>query len=64
MPKRYTADELIKMLKKDGWYLVGTVGSHYQFEHATKEGKISIPYHKGTIHPKVATNIIKDAGLK
>ncbi|MBR1648250.1 MAG: type II toxin-antitoxin system HicA family toxin [Alphaproteobacteria bacterium] len=64
MPVRYTAEKLMKILKKDGWYVVNTEGSHYQFEHETKEGKIAVPYHKGDVHPKVATNILKKAGLK
>ena len=64
MPKRYTADELIKILKKDGWVLVNIAGSHYQFEHPVKKGKVTVPYHKGVIPPGTAGNILKQAGLK
>ncbi len=63
MPKRYTAEELMKMLKKDGWYLVRVKGSHHLFQHPEKPGTIPVPMHKGDVHPKVATNILKEAGL-
>ncbi len=34
--KDYSSREVIKLLKADGWYEVGTVGSHHQFKHPTK----------------------------
>ena len=30
------------MLIKDGWYLVHQVGSHRQFRHPTKKGKVTV----------------------
>jgi len=32
--------DLIKQLKADGWYLVHVVGSHQQFKHPVKLGKV------------------------
>lgn len=32
----------LKMLAKDGWYLVHQVGSHRQFKHPTKKGKVTV----------------------
>ncbi len=64
MPKRYTADELVKILKKDGWYLVSQEGSHMQFKHPEKKGKVTVAFHKGVILPKTAASILKQAGLK
>ena len=34
---------LIKLIKADGWYLVHTVGSHQQYRHPTKPGKVTVP---------------------
>ena len=50
-----TFKELEKILKKDGWYLYDTVGSHFQYKHKDKKGKITIPRHckdikKGTLY--------------
>ncbi len=59
------AKVIIKLLQNDGWYEVSQEGSHKQFEHATKKGKITVPFHgskdipKGTLH-----SILKKAGLK
>ena len=39
--------EVEKMLLADGWYEVKIVGSHHQYKHPTKKGKITIPEHGG-----------------
>jgi predicted RNA binding protein YcfA (HicA-like mRNA interferase family) len=64
MPKRYTAEELIKIVMADGWYEVQSNGGHRQYKHAAKTGRITIPYHRGTIDIKTAKSILKQAGLK
>jgi predicted RNA binding protein YcfA (HicA-like mRNA interferase family) len=38
--------DLIKLIERDGWYLVNIVGSHHQFKHPTKKGKVTIPHPK------------------
>ncbi len=40
MPLKY--GELIKLIEADGWRLKATRGSHRQFVHATKPGKVTI----------------------
>jgi predicted RNA binding protein YcfA (HicA-like mRNA interferase family) len=64
MPKRYTADEVIKIVKQDGWYEITSEGGHKQFKHLTKKGRVTIPYHKGELNPKTVNSILKQAGLK
>lgn len=64
MPIRYTAKELMDMIKKDGWFLVRTKGSHYIFRHNTKEGIVIIPMHKGNVPQGTANSILRQAGLK
>ena len=41
-----TAKEAEKIIKKDGWYLVSIEGSHHQYKHPEKSGKVTIPFHK------------------
>lgn len=61
----YTAKELEKVIQTDGWYLVKQVGSHKQYKHPSKPGKVTIPFHKpDELHPKTASSILKQAGLK
>lgn len=35
-------NDMLIMLKKDGWYLVSTRGSHRQFKHPTKSGRVTV----------------------
>ena len=59
-----TAKEIIKQLKADGWIEYDTRGSHIQFKHPVKPGKVTIPYHSGDIPKGTLNNILKQAGLK
>ena len=34
--------EIIRMLEADGWYLVVTAGSHRQYKHRTKPGRVTV----------------------
>jgi predicted RNA binding protein YcfA (HicA-like mRNA interferase family) len=52
------------MILQDGWYEVKQVGSHHQYKHSTKSGKVTIPEHKGKdINMTVVKSILKQAGL-
>ena len=55
--------EIEKILKDDGWYLKNVKGSHYQYVHPMKPGKISIPNHPGDLDPRTIKSIMKQAGL-
>ena len=56
--------EVDKMLRADGWYEVKKVGSHHQYKHPTKPGKVTVPEHGGKdINFTVAKSILKQAGL-
>lgn len=59
-----TARELLKILKKDGWYESETKGSHIQLIHPTKKGKVTVPYHSGDIPKGTLNNVLKQADLK
>jgi predicted RNA binding protein YcfA (HicA-like mRNA interferase family) len=55
--------EVIKKLKADGWLEVTQAGSHKQFKHATKPGRVTVPAPRrdipiGTLRP------IEKAGIK
>lgn len=59
-----TVREILKILKKDGWIECETRGSHIQFEHPTKKGKVTVPSHSGDIAKGTLNSILKQAGLK
>jgi len=37
--------DVIRMIEADGWYLVATRGSHRQYKHAVKPGRVTIAGH-------------------
>ncbi|MCS7337901.1 MAG: type II toxin-antitoxin system HicA family toxin [Verrucomicrobiae bacterium] len=55
----------MRLLEKDGWFLVRMRGSHRQYHHPTKPGTVTIAGHPGhDLHPKTLNSILKQAGLK
>ena len=60
-----TFRQIEKIIKKDGWQeLKSNGGSHRQYKHPTKKGKVTIAYHSGDIPEGTITKILKQAGLK
>ena len=57
--------EVLRLLNQDGWYLVAQRGSHRQFKHASKTGRVTVP-GKASDDLAVGTqnSILKQAGLK
>ena len=56
---------LLRLLRDDGWFLIAVRGSHRQFKHAIKPGRVTVPgkpsddLARGTLN-----SILKQAGLK
>jgi predicted RNA binding protein YcfA (HicA-like mRNA interferase family) len=53
------------LIEQDGWYHVKTRGSHRQYKHPTKAGRVTIagnPSHD--FAPGTLNSIFKQAGLK
>lgn len=55
--------EIEKMLLMDGWYQVKQKGSHHQYKHPVKPGKITIPEHSGDLNLDTVKSIKKQAGI-
>lgn len=57
--------EVIRLLEQDGWRLVETKGSHRQFKHAVKPGRVTVSGSLGDDMPKGTFAAVKrQAGLK
>jgi len=57
--------EILKRLEEDGWYLVATRGSHRQFKHPLKPGRVTVAGQAGDeLAPGTYNSIPKQAGLK
>jgi ycfA family protein len=59
-----TPKELLKVLKKDGWYVDRIRGSHHMLKHTSKVGRVTVPVHKEDLKPKTLHTILKQAGIK
>jgi predicted RNA binding protein YcfA (HicA-like mRNA interferase family) len=57
--------EVLKLIEADGWYLVGTKGSHRQYKHPNKQGRVTVPGKlSDDLAPGTLNSIMKQAGLK
>ena len=57
-------NRLINALRKEGWYVDRTRGSHVIMRHEDKPGtKIIIPIHRKPVKPGTLSNILKKAEL-
>jgi predicted RNA binding protein YcfA (HicA-like mRNA interferase family) len=57
--------EILRLLHKAGWYLVATRGSHRQYKHGSKAGRVTVPGKTGDdLAPGTINSILKQAGLK
>lgn len=53
------------MVEQDGWRLVNQEGSHRQFKHPEKKGRVTIAGQPSMdLDPKTQNSILKQAGLK
>lgn len=56
--------EVIRLIEKDGWQLVATKGSHRQFKHSTKPGRVTIAGKPSDdMAPGTLNSVFKQAGL-
>jgi predicted RNA binding protein YcfA (HicA-like mRNA interferase family) len=58
------SDDVIKRLTKDRWYEVNQAGSHKQFKHPTKRGRVTVPHPKRDLPTGTLKSIEKQAGIK
>ncbi|HUW38391.1 MAG TPA: type II toxin-antitoxin system HicA family toxin [Rhodocyclaceae bacterium] len=57
--------DILTMLRTDGWFLVATRGSHRQFKHPVKNGRVTVAGKPSDdLAPGTLNSIIKQAGLK
>ena len=62
MPK---VREAIRLVTEQGWVLIRTRGSHRQYKHRKKEGRVTISGNlTDDLPPGTWNSILKQAGLK
>jgi len=56
---------IIKLIEADGWEHVTTRGSHRQYRHPVKPGRVTVPGKPADeLHPKTQASILIQAGLR
>lgn len=55
--------EIEKILREDGWELKCVKGSHHQYIHKEKPGKVTIPNHSGDLPKGTIKSIMKQARI-
>ncbi len=57
--------DILRILKDDNWYLVATRGSHRQFKHIFKTGRVTVAGKPSDdVAPDTLKSIFKQAKLK
>ena len=55
---------IIRASERDGWTLRATRGSHRQYKHPRKPGRVTVPGHPGDdLSAGMIDSILKQAGL-
>ena len=56
--------DVLKLLRSDGWVLRNQKGSHRQFVHPAKPGKVTVAGHESDeMPPKTQKSIMRQAGI-
>jgi len=56
--------EILKALKKDGWFIAAKKGDHLQLKHPTKKGRVTVPHPVKDMPSGTLKNIERQAGTK
>lgn len=62
--KSYSSREVISALLADGWYEVNIVGSHHQYKHPVKKGRVTVKHPDKDIPRKTLDSIERQSGLR
>jgi predicted RNA binding protein YcfA (HicA-like mRNA interferase family) len=54
---------VVKILEKDGCYKAAQSGSHIQFRHPSKKGRVTVPHPKKDIPVGTLRSIERQAGI-
>jgi predicted RNA binding protein YcfA (HicA-like mRNA interferase family) len=58
-------NDILVLLKTDGWFLVATRGSHRQFKHTVKNGRVTVAGKPSDdLAPGTLNSILKQAQMK
>ena len=56
--------KLIRHLERDGWIRVAAKGSHLQFKHPNRQGRVTVPHPNRNLKRGTVASIYRQAGWK
>lgn len=56
--------DVIRALKANGWAQVAQKGSHVQFKHPSRPGRVTVPHPKRDLPVGTLRSIARQAGLR
>jgi predicted RNA binding protein YcfA (HicA-like mRNA interferase family) len=57
--------DVIRLIERDGWFLVATRGSHRQYKHPSKPGRVTVAGKPSDdMAPGTLNSVLKQALLK
>jgi predicted RNA binding protein YcfA (HicA-like mRNA interferase family) len=56
--------EIIRAIEAEGWYMVEKHGSHWQFKHASRPGRVTVPHPKKDIPLGTLKSIEQQSGVR
>ena len=56
--------DVIRLLEADGWKEVARKGSHAQFKHPVKKGRVTVPDPKRDLPAGTLRSIEKQSGIR
>jgi predicted RNA binding protein YcfA (HicA-like mRNA interferase family) len=60
----FKVKEIIRLIEEDGWFLAATKGSHRQFKHGKKSGRVTVAGKlSDDLSPAMENSILKQASL-
>ena len=62
--KHMNSRDVIRALKANGWVQVAQKGSHVQFKHPSRPGRVTVPHPKRDLPLGTLRSIARQAGLR
>jgi len=57
--------EVLRVIEADGWHLIAQRGSHRQYKHPAKTGRVTVAGHPGDdVRIGTLNSILRQAGLR
>jgi predicted RNA binding protein YcfA (HicA-like mRNA interferase family) len=57
-------EDVIEVLRRDGWFMLRKAGSHRQFAHPVKAGSVTVPRElSAVLHPHALASVLRRAGI-